>query len=548
MHEPTVQHKVTQVFRTCFPDTTLLALIEGSIYRQQYTTVDARNYYLLALSLRKLVLGDSSEAVLQTLLNLSVVSDILNPKDVNVYWYMSWKLSTTLSITSISTKCAHKYIETTSRVTTTKSTEVTTRRTELLQYIIRIQRETNASSREILTYVQMLITLFVSIGETERVIQYQKEAHELTVEVYGRDSKEATKSRETLVNTTQTSTTRVEENTELTRSHYEESTRTLDITDEKRQKLTLSMIEYYERRKDIIHLEEVLVSYWQSLSMYSSTKDTTIQQKRIDIALRYAEFLRHQKREIEAENILRGIWIELEHSHRDTEDQVIIARKKKVGESLQIIGAVSAAQAVFASLWAYYVRTGRQSSQEATSVSSALKQTSKSISSSEVTHEATTMRQFWESTITTTTRETIDEQTVKTATLLVERYYLEQRWSEVIQVSTTTLTKLWSGFTSKEVRTSLPEKYHVEVIELLNRLAYSYWKQRKLEQAETTYRQIFYGKQVPNSAHHGSIFLSIWVSLPSSPSSENALTHHSNQDLQHLFQPPTLKSKSSSVR
>lgn len=78
------------------------------------------------------------------------------------------------------------------------------------------------------------------------------------------------------------------------------------------------------------------------------------------------------------------------------------------------------------------------------------------------------------------------------ALTLIETYYLEQRWTEVVTISTQTLQKLWTGFTPKEVRVSFPEKHLNEVVEILNRLAYSYWKLRKLDDAETVYRRTFY--------------------------------------------------------
>ncbi|CAM6005189.1 unnamed protein product [Sphagnum balticum] len=68
-------------------------------------------------------------------------------------------------------------------------------------------------------------------------MQYQRETHELTVEIYGRDSKEAIRTREFLVSTVQ-KTSKTEEIQEITESNYEDSIRALDVTDEKSQKLT----------------------------------------------------------------------------------------------------------------------------------------------------------------------------------------------------------------------------------------------------------------------------------------------------------------------
>jgi hypothetical protein len=109
MHEPTVSHKLTPGFKQVFPSTTLLAVIEGSTYQYQYSLQETINFHLLTLSLRRTVLGTSSEPVLQTLLNLAVLKQVvLQQGEVNEYYYEAWKLAITLKLTSIATTCAHR--------------------------------------------------------------------------------------------------------------------------------------------------------------------------------------------------------------------------------------------------------------------------------------------------------------------------------------------------------------------------------------------------------------------------------------------------------
>jgi glycerol dehydrogenase-like iron-containing ADH family enzyme len=80
------------------------------------------------------------------------------------------------------------------------------------------------------------------------------------------------------------------------------------VTDQKRASLTWSLIEYYEKQKNYHRVEEVLLSFYQSLGHTQYTKDAAVQEKKIDVALRYVEFLKQQKRTVvEAENIPRGI-------------------------------------------------------------------------------------------------------------------------------------------------------------------------------------------------------------------------------------------------
>ena len=496
MHEPTVQHKITAGFKMCFPHSTLLAIVEGTCYKYQFTPRETMDLYLLTLSLRRMILGDSTEPVLQSLLNLARQQSILKPTEINEFYYEAWKLARILTLTSIATTCANRYIEITSKTAETK-TEITTHRIELLQYIITIQRETKVVSQEIIVYMETLATLYIQIGETEKATDFYREIYELNVRIYGRTASQTIRSREILTSTVQKST-KTEDIQEVTKTSYEDAIRTLKVTDSKRISLTWSMVDFYERQKDWRRFEEVLVSFWLSLTSSSYSKDTTVQERKIDVALRYVEFLKQQKRTTEAEYILRGIWLDIEQ--QDNKSTSMIARSKTVGDQLQSVGAIEAARSVFAGLWAYYVKIGKQSSPEASSVSSSLTQTTKE-TSSETTYDVRTIREIFETTIVTTTTKTVDITTVKTARTLVETYYQHQEWSEIIRIGTITLSRLWPAFTSNDLNVALPSTYTTETIDLINRLGFAYFKLRQLEHAENAYRRIFYAvKATPNSS------------------------------------------------
>ena len=501
MHEPTVQHKVTSGFKTCFPSSTLLAVIEGSTYQYQYSIKETIDFLLLTLSIRRLILGDNSEPALQTTLNLARAKQlVLKSTEINEYYYEAWKLATKLRITTIATTCAHKYIEITSSYTVSKNTVLVNHRTELLQYIIQTLRESKKPAKEIVIYMEILVTLYITIGETEKAALYSREIYEINVTIYGRTAPETLRSYERLATTVQKST-KTEEIHEITRTSYEEATRTLGASDQKRISLTWSMIEYYERQKNHHKVEELLLGFWQSLAHTRYTKDVAIQERKIDVALRYVEFLKQQKRTIEAENILRGIWTDLEHhNHQST---AMVTRSKQVGDQLQSLGSLAAARLVFASLWAYYVKSGKQKSSEATSVNSALIETTRETttgSQSETTYEVHTLRQIFETTFVTTTTTQFDTTTVKTAWTLVETYYQHQEWSEVVKVATVIIGRLWPAFTSNDLKSPLPATYQTEIIGFLDRLSIAYLKLRQLNQVENIYRMIFYAvKATPNS-------------------------------------------------
>ncbi|RDL37292.1 Uncharacterized protein BP5553_04725 [Venustampulla echinocandica] len=487
MHKPTTKHKIPANFKTCFPHSTLLAMIEGSCYQFQFPITDALNHCLHTLSVRRSILAESSEPVLQTLLNLARTSQVtLKPTEINGYYYDAWKLAITLKLTTVAMTCAHTYTEMASSITATKNTEITTCRIEMLQYIITIQRETGVHERETVGYLEQLATIYSETGETDKATAYYKEIYELNVRIYGRNAPETRRSYQNLTSTVQKSN-RTDEIYNITKKDYDEALYTLPSTDPKRISLTWAMIELYEKRKDTRRLEETLVTLWQSLTR-ATTRDTKVQESKIDVAISYVELLKHQKRTREAENILRTLWIDLE---QEDESTTTITRLKVIGDQLLSVGAVDTARSVYARLWAYYVKMGMQSSAEATSVSNALNQVTRE-TTTETSYEVMTRVEIFETTLATGNTETINTTTVKNAVTLVDIYYQQENWKEVIRVGTITLGKLWPAFNTKEIKAPLPSTYYSETIEIINCLSFSHVKLHQIEAAESIYLRAFY--------------------------------------------------------
>lgn len=482
MHITTTSHKITTNFKTCFPDSTLLAAIEGSCYQSQFPIANALNHYLLALSIRTMIIGGTSEPVLQTLLNAARAKQVtLRSTEINEYYYVAWKLSVSLGLPMIATTCCHKYLEMTSSVAAKKNSEITTYRIEMLEYMINTLREATVQ----VAYFEQLATIYITIGETEKAAEYYQEIYNLNVRIYGRSAKETRSSYQKLTSTVQKST-KVEKIHEITKKDYDEAVYTLPATDPKRISLTWSMIELYEKQKDTRRLEETLLTLWQSLTKV--TKDSKSQETKFEVALRYTELLKHQKRIREAENILRTIWIDLE---QETESTRTINRMKTIGDQLQSVGAVESACLIFARLWAYYVNTGKQSSAEASSVSSSLAQVTRETTAE--SNNLTTLVETFQVTFVMSTTKSINSTTVKNAVTLVDAYYQEKNWDGVIRVGTITLDELWPAFNkTKELSSPLPEKYNREVMEIVNRLLFAHLQLRQFEPAEFIYQKIFY--------------------------------------------------------
>ncbi|XMA10439.1 hypothetical protein WAI453_003230 [Rhynchosporium graminicola] len=496
MHEPTVQHKLTGGFKTIFPHTTMLAIIEGSCFQSQSSSQDAINHHLLTLSVRRTVLGEHSEAALQSLLNLAVLKDItLHGNEVNEYYYEAWRTSQSLKLNVTASKCAQRYIEKTSTIRITSQSTVATRRAEMLEYVIKNYSEIRQSQTEILKYLEILVSLYVTIGKTERVTSLRKQIYDINVQLYGRSAPQTTRSHDTMVTTVSNlnSSGSSEAIEKVTESRYQEASRTLAVSDPKRTELTCSMIDIYTRRNDSRRAEELLVWLWQSWTHHgANNQDSKTYQQRTDVALRYAKYLKAHDRKAEAENILRGVVTDLEHT--DCYEEEILKRRKFIGNELAALGSVATARAVFANLWEYYVEAGKMECSEAKAISIHLEETtSRSLTECLKDTDTESQRQVFDSFMTQKTTTRVDTLMVQRSTRLVETYYHEHRWDQVISVSNITITRLWTGWTSSEIRTPIPASYLEETVTVIRYLYASYLKTNQILKAEETVRKLFYG-------------------------------------------------------
>lgn len=199
---------------------------------------------------------------------------------------------------------------------------------------------------------------------------------------------------------------------------------------------------------------------------------------------------------MEAENILRGLWIEYEtediHSHS------LIIWIKTIGEQLNELRILDVAVTVFRAVWSLFKKIHKEHTWEATSVAITIAEITVEIRSSESYteektsyNEETILKEVYESTISTiSTTTTVTESTVRTCETLSSYYVRRQRWTEVINVGHQVLKKLWPSFGSGG-RITLPKKYTTECFDMAIRIAHSHVREQRLNKAEEIYVRTF---------------------------------------------------------
>lgn len=218
-------------------------------------------------------------------------------------------------------------------------------------------------------------------------------------------------------------------------------------------------------------------------------------ERKIQITIEYVKFLRRQSRYVEAENILRGLWIEYETE--DIRSQSLIIWIKTIGEQLNELRILDVAVTVFRAVWSFFKKIHKEHTWEATSVAVTIAEITVEIRSLETYTEETTyneetvLKEVYESTISTiTTTTTVTESTVRTCETLSSFYVRRQRWTEVINLCHRVLKRLWPSFESGG-KITLPKKFTIEAFEMAIRMAHSHSQEQRIDKAEEIYVRIF---------------------------------------------------------
>jgi hypothetical protein len=486
MYEPTGKHKLTGGFKTCFPNSVAHALIEWTCIQSQYPLTEVYELLQLSLNLRKAVLGESNEVVLQSLINVATIRQRLTIKETNHYFYQAWKLSQTiLSYDSeITISCAQNFIDSITTFTT-RSTEVE----EVLQYIVEIRKQTYGISQSTtISYIRRLAEYYTVIKEETKAASLYREIYEVMVSRYGHNYAET----EDICRRLKT-VSKQEDIQRITREQHQSIEKNVSISDSRRVTSTREIVQQYEKERDYAKAEETLVNYWREISEFSrTTKDVKVQEQQVDATFQYVDFLQRQKRTDEATSILNGLYLELEKNTTFTQSKV--GWIERIGSQMKDMGATSFARSVYSSLWSYYRSSGQQNTKEAQSVAHSLTETATSsvTTSTSTESQEEILREILETTTMTSTT-TVDVTIVKTCQQLIAVYSRQEKHEAIVEVCRDILQRMWPTVLTGQKDVKLPTQFINESVDIANKLARSYFIQHYIDEATQIYHSIFQG-------------------------------------------------------
>lgn len=229
------KHEITETLRHSFSGSVLLAQIERSCWETQSSVIDALEMHKLALSMRKTILTEAHEAVLQCIITIaSTYQKISSTIEASTYYYQAAKLSRTIfgAHHTITTVCAETYLTCTQSIVVTKRTETTTCREEMLKVVI-TAHEHHHSTESVIRYKKLLAKLYIEIQEVTLATKVYREVYKACVEHYGEFHSETMTVSKGLTIVLQRGS-RHEDVLTYVRSMYEEAERTMEIHDIRR--------------------------------------------------------------------------------------------------------------------------------------------------------------------------------------------------------------------------------------------------------------------------------------------------------------------------
>ena len=482
-------------FKIAFSNATRLALFEGSCIARQYIACEAEKLQNLAYTIRKKLFGEQSAAVLQSLiLELRISQKFKSAAILCKYSFEAWKLSRHVCSSTVVQSLAEAFIEYSSAVRISEHTDSIVHKEEVLHYLVEIYKHSHNESREI-HYLRILAELHVEAGHIEKAVVIYRQLYRLRLKACGHLHEETHSLFELLV-TYLRQISLHDEALDLYVEYHEHCEHNLVITDERRIRSTLTIVEIYEERKEIFKAEQILVRYWKHVSVAQTT--TRVTELKIDFALKYSKFLFRHSRKEESEVILRGVYTEIQSfSYEARFASTMIKRVEKIAKYFSRLEVFSMSRTIYQSLYEHYERHEQRTSTECVTIVRTLAETitksithSKTASKSETTtktstttvvsKEEKTLTEIFESCMESTE---ITSTTISVCQALCSSYMFEERYEEACEIYSRVIKKVWASIETTTVIdiTEITESLTEEIFELAFSLAVCHFKMLRVD-------------------------------------------------------------------
>jgi tetratricopeptide (TPR) repeat protein len=478
------EFQFTSSFTKLMPATVLFARLELTCRESQFTRSSVVELYRLASDIRRLVLGDKSMALLQSLILSARVSRLAHASHADETCYESWKLSQELLGQShpITLACSEMMTQSFSERGT-----MTSQQEDIMKYLILTDSEiTGVEFNQRLKYLGMLVGMYKSRGDNKSALFISKHFYQQILQKYGTNSRQSSETADFL--TGHFSTTGTDEmSRDIARTKYDNMVRTMEVTDDRRIKYSLYMAKMYEEQGDIVHAQAVLSSLWAGLNS-RDIDSVDMMDKKSNVALAYYQFLRRQGRNDEAEVVIRELVAGLEVTGIHSPEMMEHVHLLRAETRDMLMFNLDRSLAVL--MWRYYKENHQEYSPEGTALALSIAQSmANSVNINDASSLSVRDRKLLVELLDSISA---SEENMTVTTLIMchnlsSIYVREGDWAQAIECTMAVLQHIWPTVEQPESHQKFSHDLAPPAADLALILAYCHFRRLHLEQATVVY-------------------------------------------------------------
>ncbi|KXG54591.1 uncharacterized protein PGRI_077350 [Penicillium griseofulvum] len=471
-------------FKDLMPATILFARLELTCRESQFTRSSVVELYRLASDIRRLVLGDKSLALLESLILSARVSKLASASHADETCYEAWKLSQELlgQSHSITLACSEMMIQSFS-----ERGSMTSQQEDIVKYLILTDSEiTGVEFNQRLKYLGMIVSMYKSRDENQSALFISKQFYQQVLQKYGTNSRQSSETADFL--TDHFSTTGSDEmSRDIARTKYDNVVRTMEVTDERRISYTLYMAKMYEDQGDVAHAQAVLSSLWAGLNS-RDIDSVDMMDKKANVALVYYQFLRRQGRSDESEVIIRELVADLEVTGIHSEEMLQRVHLLRAETREMLLFNLDRSLSIL--MWYYFKETHQEYSKDSTALALSIAQSMANAVSMENASSLSSRDRKLLVELLDVISASAENMTVTTLIMchnLASIYVREENWVHGSECVMAVLQHVWPTVEKPKSHQKFSHDLAPPVADLALVLAYCHFRRLHLEQATVVY-------------------------------------------------------------
>jgi tetratricopeptide (TPR) repeat protein len=482
------EFQFTTGFKKLVPATVLFARLELTCKESQFTRSSVVELYRLAADIRRMVLGDKSMALLQSLLFSSRVAKLAHASHADEHSYEAWRLSQELlgQTDTVALSCAEMMTQ-----SFVERGTMTTQQEDIMKYLILTDSEiTGVEFNQRLKYLGMVVGMYKSRGDNESALLTSKQFYQQVMQKYGTNSRQSNETAEFL--TSQFPSTGSDEmSRDIARTKYDNMLRTMEVDDERRIKYTLYMAQMYEQQGETAQAQAILSALWAGLNS-RDIDSVDMMDKKANVALVYYQFLRRQHRNESAELIIRELVADLETTGIHSEE--MMQRVQLLRVETQEMHMYSMDRALAVLMWRYYKETGQEYTSDASTLALSLAEgmaatVSMQRSSGLSARDRTLMVELLDS--IASSPKNLSVSTLILCHNLANIYVREGDWQKAGECSKAVLRHIWPSVEQAGAHKKFSTELAPPIADLALVLAYCHFRRLHLDQGTIVYENAF---------------------------------------------------------